>query len=208
MGWATGPLSRILWEICSPDGDPEKLCDWHESSGMMSRNLPGLIYPLDLARAKQSLSGHIPVRGMGRLQALLGEGNEGDVWVDLQFGSDERGHLGIQGTVRVDLGLVCQRCLETVPFCVESQVRLNIVSADDQETFQRITPGFEPVVAAEGEAMPLSDIVEDELLLALPMAPMHAEGMCGISDKYVSTGSPREERKNPFAALATGSLSG
>jgi len=108
--------------------------------------------------------------------------------------------------VRVDLGLVCQRCLTAVPFCVDSQFRLRIVSADDRRALQRITPGFEPFVAAEGEAMSLSDVVEDELLLALPMAPMHAEGMCNIPDKYASGGSPQEERKNPFAVLATGGL--
>ena len=44
-----------------------------------------------------------------------------------------------------------------------------------------MVPGFEPLMVEKGEVMALSDIVEDELLLMLPMAPMHPEGICSIS---------------------------
>jgi len=128
---------------------------------------------------------------------------EGYAEVDLRFGPDDSGHLGIQGTVRAELRLVCQRCLGALSFRVESNVRLALISADGQmdSLTKRVNPGFEPLVVVDDEAMVLSDIIEDELLLTLPVVPRHPEGVCEIAQKYVVVESIQNDRKKPFAGL-------
>ncbi|NNJ84623.1 MAG: hypothetical protein HKP13_06775 [Gammaproteobacteria bacterium] len=140
---------------------------------------------------------------MHRLQPLLVEGDSQGVEVDLWFGPNDSGHLGIQGRAWADLNLICQRCLKTVPFRAESEVRLDLVSAEDGQAHPSgpMASGLDPLMVEEGEAVALSDIIEDELLLVLPMASMHPEGACRISRKYLETEFPQDKRENPFAVL-------
>lgn len=169
----------------------------------MLRDLPELIYPLRLAHAGRSLCGRVTLARMRRLQPLLAQENEGSAQVALHFGSDDSGYPGVQCAVRADLNLICQRCLNAVPFSVKSEIRLRIVSADDRvsHSMERTPSDFEPLIIARDEAVALSDIVEDELLLVLPMAPMHPKGVCSISQRYAQMKLLREKRKNPFSAL-------
>lgn len=167
----------------------------------MLRDLPELIYPLDLARARRALRGRVTLAGMQRLQPLLPEQGVCHARVDLLFTLDDLGHFVIRGMVWADLNLICQRCLKTVPFRAESKVRLNIISEQAQED-SPVGRDSEVIMAVEGQAVALSDIVEDELLLALPIAPAHPEGVCDISEKYSSAGLPADRREGPFAVLA------
>ncbi|VFN06219.1 MAG: uncharacterized protein BECKG1743D_GA0114223_112471 [Candidatus Kentron sp. G] len=171
----------------------------------MLRNLPELIYPLQLARAGRSLCGRVTLARMHRLQPLLARMNTCGAEVALRFGPDDLGHLAIQGTIQADLNLICQRCLKAVPFRAESEVGLSLISMGDQANHpvEYVTPGFEPLMAVEDEALALSDIVEDELLLVLPMVPVHPEGTCSISERYLATNSLQDKQENPFSVLGS-----
>ena len=183
----------------------------------MLRRLPELIYPLRLARSRQSLAGRVSVVRMHRLSPLLAAANgagggesdgtgEGSrphsthAEVELRFGADDLGLPCVQGTVTAELRVICQRCLEPMPIRVESEVRLGFVSGNEEEA--RLSPGFDPLVAVEDEAVSLTDLVEDELILAIPAVPIHPGSVCAIADAYSAAALPPEEGKNPFAVLA------
>nr|VFK27364.1 MAG: uncharacterized protein BECKMB1821G_GA0114241_102728 [Candidatus Kentron sp. MB]VFK33590.1 MAG: uncharacterized protein BECKMB1821I_GA0114274_10496 [Candidatus Kentron sp. MB]VFK76269.1 MAG: uncharacterized protein BECKMB1821H_GA0114242_10497 [Candidatus Kentron sp. MB] len=169
----------------------------------MLQDLPELIYPLRFARTRYDLCGHIALAGMHRLRPLLAaEG--GDARIELRFGPDDLGRPSIRGLVRAELNLVCQRCLRSMLFSAESNVRLNMISSDKEEIgslAEYISPGFEPLVVIEDEAMVLSDIIEDELLLALPAIPRHSDGVCEIEERYSVREPVEHNRKKPFAVL-------
>ena len=87
--------------------------------------------------------------------------------------------------------LACQRCLDPVEFPVELGVELElagsereIVAADDD---------VDRVLATN--AMDVAALVEDEVLLVLPMAPVH-ERCEPDAERHVA------DRAAPFAALA------
>nr|VFK56676.1 MAG: uncharacterized protein BECKTUN1418D_GA0071000_10514 [Candidatus Kentron sp. TUN] len=168
----------------------------------MLQDLPELIYPLQFARSRRFLRGRVTLVEMHRLRPLLAA-REGNVDVNFQFGPDNSDRLSIQGTVRADLYLICQRCLGAMLFHAESDVRLNLVSADDQMgcLVKHVSPGFELLVVVNDEAMALSDLVEDELLLALPIVPKHVDDICEVASRHLVTESVQNNRKKPFAML-------
>lgn len=95
--------------------------------------------------------------------------------------AEARGHVQFDreggfatGNLEVDatLTLVCQRCLAPMSWPVSSHTQIALVAqADDAE---RVPPEFEPVIAAEGR-ISVRDLVEEELLLGLPVVPLHAD---------------------------------
>ena len=92
--------------------------------------------------------------------------------VQVQLSYTEIGEFpGLVGTLQARPWLVCQRCLEAFEADVESPVRIAFV-ADDADA-DRLPDEFEPVEIVAGR-FDLHAVVEDELLLALPLVPMHA----------------------------------
>ncbi len=92
------------------------------------------------------------------------------------------------------LPLACQRCLEAIHFELDVDSQLELISEDSelsQDELEDDTRDFLPVA---GE-LDVAELVEDEILLALPVAPRHERcGLPGAADVG--------ERINPFAALA------
>jgi uncharacterized protein len=110
-------------------------------------------------------------------------------------------HLG--ATARI--ALVCQRCLGPVETPVRAQRSFLFVA--DEETAARLDAEAEDDVLAMARALDLRDLVEDELLLALPLVPRHEvcpEPLPVSRDDD----TPQEEAANPFAALAALKRSG
>lgn len=99
-------------------------------------------------------------------------------------------HLQVSGV----LLLICQRCLEAIHFTVDVDSLLELVAEGSelsQDELEDDTRDFLPVA---GE-LKVADLVEDEVLLALPVAPRHEKcGLPGAGDAG--------ERGNPFAVLA------
>ena len=166
----------------------------------MAKRLPELISPLRLARSRRSLKGRIPLKHLRRLcSSLYSEAGEAEV--ELDFGRDEVGILCVRGRIDAWLILTCQRCLEPTEIRAKAEVRLGLVSTDRDA--ERLKGQYDPLVVDE-ERISLTDLVEDELILALPEVPMHAKAVCSIASCYAADGGrPSKARDNPFAILET-----
>lgn len=163
----------------------------------MAKRLPEHIFPLRLAGSGQSLSGRIPVAKLPRLCDSLSE-TSADVEVQLHFGTDELGNAYMRGEVNAELGLLCQRCLETFNLALELNVRLGLVTTDQEA--EELDRGYDALVVIE-EPVSLVDIVEDELLLALPAIPMHPRHECSNPQMTSDIDVPGVPSENPFAVL-------
>jgi len=144
------------------------------------------------AREGRKLEGVLAISSLDRLHDLLTEVS-GEVAYRLEGSIGGRGesllHLEVSGL----LPLACQRCLEAVSFNldVDSLLELIPVGGDmSQDELEDDTRDFLPV---ERE-LDVMELVEDEILLALPVAPRHEKcGLPGASDAG--------ERIHPFATL-------
>ncbi len=167
--------------------------------------LPVEVDPFRLAEARRMLEGEIPLMQMKRLLPLLAN-DEGAVQLSLEFGVDSMGLANMTGTAQASLELLCQRCLEPMPWSLELQLALAFIRPDVDEA--GIPGPYEPFVV-ESLPLRLSDMIEDEIILALPAIPRHELAQCPASewlqeDKTATTEKVADEdqRQSPFSALA------
>ena len=100
---------------------------------------------------------------------------------------------------RAQMNLECQRCLQPVAATLMAQRGFRFVA--DEATAAEIDADSEDDVLALTRALNLKDLLEDELILTLPLVPMHDS--CPQPLRAPLADEPAvEERPNPFAALA------
>ena len=169
---------------------------------MQEQHLPTLIAPFKLARQGQTLDGVVSVEGLERLAAVLSD-NDGVVDVSLQFGKDLQGINFVRGHLSATVNMVCQRCMKPMPVAVEADVSLGIVF--NEKRAAELPDGLEALIVEE-EPIALARIVEDELILALPIVTLHENQDCEPVLKKLQAEADRieqaEQKINPFAALS------
>ncbi len=159
------------------------------------------------------LQGNLPLAALTRLAESLYE-PPGDARVNWQALGEERPVVGGEPERRLRLRaqgtvvLQCQRCLQSVPHVLTVDTRLRFVPGEDEA--ERLDEISEEDVLALLPRLDLQPLLEDELLLALPLVPRH-EAECpqplplaGDAGDATDT-SPAtvgDGRPNPFAALA------
>lgn len=127
-----------------------------------------LIDPWQLAAQGATLQGQVALAQMGRLRSAVRAHAQ---WATVNwYFSMIDGQPVIRGSVTADLTVQCQRCLEEMPYQVAGETWLCAVREpyDDRQ----LPEGFEPAII-EHQQVALSHLVEDELILLLPFAPMH-----------------------------------
>ena len=147
------------------------------------------------------MCGHLSLARMERLAASLCDG-EGTVFIDMRFQRDKQGRDMAVGDVTARLPVRCQRCLETMEIAIATAVRLAFTNADTDAEGETPPPDGYDAAPLVGHTISLSDLVEDELMLALPMAPMHEDCPVGVWRRYLEHRVPSEAPRKPFAALA------
>lgn len=165
----------------------------------MSSRLPDIVDPVRLTDIGQSFSGELPVSRMDRLASQL-VSSGGAVDVQLEFGVDENKVRYIRGQARAELSAICQRCLEVMALPINVTIALGLVHSIEEG--ERLPAGYEPLVL-DDKTIALSTIVEDELILALPVVVIHPEGACSVSYEINSDEDAEAgDKPNPFAVLA------
>lgn len=142
----------------------------------MSDFLPELVDPRRAARQAASFSGRSGVAVFKRILPLLAS-QSGGVDFDLQFAEDNRGRAVVRISTRGELWLTCQRCLEAVKWPIDEESTLVLTEGLDEAA--RLPPECDPLLASEDLLRPL-DLVEDELLLAIPPVPRHQDTDCAF----------------------------
>jgi uncharacterized protein len=159
-----------------------------------------------LARDGATLSGEWPMGDLARLQqsqsppqdwmpppvvwSVRGErravaGGAPETWLHLQ--------------AQVPVWLTCQRCL--LPYRIELTADRPVRFVPGEERAEALDAEIDEDVLALTPALNLRTLVEDELLLALPIVPRHevCPAQSAVTD---STTLSDEPHANPFAALA------
>jgi uncharacterized protein len=170
----------------------------------MSARLPEFVDPWLLAQRGRVISGEWELAKLPRMTEVLVD-TGGEVRFEFEFIKAAKNRARIKGYVRAGLVLECQRCLEMVMLPVDSNLDLIVIQVPAEA--ESIPEECEPVLAKDGRLRVL-DLIEEELLLAIPQVPMHEPGICSMSnsgaDEGVQKGDRDEsERVNPFAVLSS-----
>ena len=169
---------------------------------LMLRPLPDLIDPMHLAESGRVLRGRLALSKLTRLAGSLHDVS-GELVLEL-VGAKQGKVRTLQGRIETTLNLVCQRCLEPMDQVVDVSFTLALVNSEAQA--EQLPGDIEPLLVT-GTTLALAELVEDELILALPLVALHPSASpCGLravveQPAAADTGAV-ETRKNPFAILA------
>jgi uncharacterized protein len=155
-----------------------------------------IIDGLEFARAERELRGHLSTGDFARLQDCL-HGDESSIDFLLKGGRDRQRRLVLRVEICGLLELQCQRCLGRLDYPLQILntlllVRQNVALPTDADE------PHAPDCLVTDAAIDVAALIEDEILLGLPLAPRHADGTCSSA-----TGNAgRDSKVLPFARLA------
>ena len=165
----------------------------------MPAGLPDLVDCARLAEDGAELERVYALRELPRVQDMLAE-PEGSLRARFAFakiGAEPGASVSVQAVPR----LVCQRCMQGFAFPVEGSSQVEF--AGDAE--RPGGPEREVYQLRDGGLVSLRDLAEEELLLALPIAPAcSVPDSCGNAVAYQAAGKAledKDEMRRPFAEL-------
>jgi uncharacterized protein len=150
-----------------------------------------------LADERRQMDVAIPLERFERIAGYLAD-HDGMVTGSVAFSRAE-GRVIAEGKREAHLKVRCQRCLQLMSLPVESSSRVALL--ESEAAASAVPPELETALAPEGRVR-LADLVEEELLLALPAAPRH-EGQCPGEQRPQEAvqESISQSTQRPFAAL-------
>lgn len=164
---------------------------------MSAGSLPLHIEPFKWADRGAEVDTSVPLKSFTRLlDGALSD--QGVVTVRCDFARDAQGVAWLTGEATTSVSLTCQRCLEAVQVDLDAEFRLALV-ADDAAA--DALPEDEDFLVVGEDSLVLQDVVEDELILALPLAPTHDDCELAYTPDAAESAS-EDKRENPFQVLA------
>jgi len=156
-----------------------------------------VIDSLEFARGQEQLGGSLAVVDLKRLEDVLFD-TQGSLDYELRGTRDARNRPQIEVKVAGQLHLLCQRCLGLLRHEVRVDSQLVVVPRGVLPDDDLNDPEAPDLIEAIPE-LKVAALVEDEVLLSLPLAPRHPEGECqGRLEKHDDAGGA----PSPFAQLA------
>jgi len=191
-----------------PRGGPSRKCfrivDFLASAAyhfpIMSVTLPSSLDVWRMVTARRSFEGSLPVSGLTRLVEVLAA-PDGEVAYTVDFGRDEFGVAYVAIRANAPLTVTCQRTLEPFVLPVVIDTRLGLITDERDEA--ALPPGYEALLVEDDGRVAMAAVIEDELLLALPLVPVNPDST--LPDDVVppspeaDSGEGRSD--NPFAIL-------
>lgn len=168
---------------------------------MLNGPIPPHVDPRKLVEREATLEGELPLVKMSRVCEQL-TSSEGNVRAKFSFFRDEQKLAVMHVNLDAEVSMVCQRCLEPATFHVGGEYDFAIIQ--EGKTVEGLPKGYDALEVGE-EPLDLVSLVEDELLLALPIVPVHDPEECQHPAGFAAAPEPsesEEERPNPFSVLA------
>jgi uncharacterized protein len=153
-----------------------------------------------LADRQAEVAFEIPLKSLSRVQAKIA-GALGTVRGVAKF-RREAGFRVAEITMEGEAKLVCQRCLAPMVLPIEGESRVALVAVEMEA--DQVPLDFETAHVPE-DRVRVSDLVEEELLLTLPLVPLHADASeCVVREELPEIredSEPAHETQKPFERL-------
>jgi uncharacterized protein len=149
-----------------------------------------IINNLEFATSQQTLDGALDTKACSRLVELLDDAQKSNIEYSLIGHAKRLSMPSLQLNIHAALQVTCQRCLQAMPidlaltfdYLIGNEMPSELDTIDDADWLEATSD------------MDLGELIEDELLLAMPIAPKHEEN-CQLLK------SESGEKPNPFAVL-------
>lgn len=172
----------------------------------MQDRLPKQIDPRRLTEEQAKLSGQLRLAEMSRLQSMLYHSKDRFVFCQLAFDKDAQDIATVIGSAEFIADLQCQRCLAPITLTIKAEFTLGIVSSED--AMDLLPEQYDPLLLTDNPLIELACIIEDELILSLPLVAKHTLEQChtdmlaNISPSIANDHSDCRTNNNPFSVLA------
>ncbi|GAB2928353.1 23S rRNA accumulation protein YceD [Hafnia psychrotolerans] len=169
---------------------------------MQKVKLPLAVDAIRTAQKRLDYSGIYTASQVTRVAASV-VSVDSDVQTSLSFDIDNLRLAVINGQSDLTVTLECQRCGKTFEHQVHATYCFSPVRNDEQA--EALPEAYEPIEVDEFGEVDLLAMIEDEIILSLPVVPVHESEHCEVSDADMVFGKlPAEvEKPNPFAVLAS-----
>ncbi len=143
-----------------------------------------------------SYQGAVLLSRLERLSNVLLD-QQGDAKVVLEFGTSVD-YASLTGRISASLQIECQRCLG--PMRIEADSSFKFAFVHDNAAGDLLPDAFEPYLIV-GEEQSVIALLEDELLLSLPMVASHQEDCSELMRDQGAQVRAQRQALHPFAAL-------
>lgn len=154
-----------------------------------------LIDNVAFAKRDEQITGTLTLAECKRLAELL---QAAEIHYVLQGENNLGGHT-LRLQLDANMQVICQRCLNPMPLNMHRKFNYLINDTPLNEfEFSDIEQNDDIDLVEPNPAMDLISLIEDELLMALPIAPAHEEDCSANINKGITESG---EKPNPFAVL-------
>jgi uncharacterized protein len=160
-------------------------------------SIPRFVDARKFAQQEGKIHGQLKLSELSRIISVAVD-SSGEVKVDLDFIIDDHGYFVARGEISAEFSVVCQRCLGPLPVSISSSV--NVAITRDEADAKLLPKSLDPWIV-DSENADLYELIEEEILLELPMAPYH-DYEC-VPEVMFSSGELTQdtEKTNPFSVL-------
>jgi len=158
------------------------------------KSLPDQLKLFNFAKKEISLSGLYQISDFPKLSEIANNKKE-NIKVDLSFYLKNNKTPCVDGIIELDIVLACQRCLDD--FSISLKINFSLAFVRHNKESAELDSYYE-IYLIEDEDLATHDLISDEILLSIPMVPVH---------DYDCTRETNEQEKyevkseNPFAIL-------
>ncbi len=158
------------------------------------QGIPENIKLFSFAKKGLIFSQQYQLKDFPRIKEIVSNADD-NIFVELNFYIENNKIPCIEGKIKLDVALDCQRCLDEVKIQLSPEFKLAFIKNEQQG--EELDPSFETILN-EDEEFSTIEFITDEVLISIPMIPMHSHECQSYKDKDTEE---KQERDNPFAIL-------
>lgn len=168
----------------------------------MLQQKPCILDPIKAAKEELTLNQSFSFSHLTLLHECIVDGSY-DFQLNLKFHYESNKPL-LDGQLTFKIILICQRTLEPFEFGVNDHIKLGFVTND--QLFKNFPRMYDPYIY-KGNQIDLIELLEEEILLSIPMIPKKPLNNCQIkqNDSYCSffetIDTKNQSKPNPFSVL-------
>ena len=166
--------------------------------------LPAYVNVRQIFTQLTEICGLVSLERLPRFRELLAS-DSASIHVSMSFTMGKTGRREIIGKLSAESSMICQRCLQPTPLIINEGIRLVLLQSAESVT--SLEPEWDPWIST-GPRLHLAELVEEQLMLALPMVHVCDEANCIDKLEYCrpdecdrSCNESRTPTASPFAIL-------
>ena len=171
---------------------------------MTNSALPNFFEPYRLADRNARFSGSVSAGLLPRVKDAVVALES--VHVTVEFSRDQDGYRIATGRLTGNVTLTCERCMGDMHHSVDTEFELALVAEEAQ--IPSLPKRYDPWLVTPGEEVSVGALLEDTMLLAIPVFPKHEPEECqikmsfGVENEDDPSLRSAPEKPNPFSILA------